>query len=85
MRNITLPLPWFGFVVATRAALGVGIGLLVSEKLAATPRRRAGWTLVAIGAATTVPAALAIMRRPKASLTIHPRAPMNDEEGRLSM
>lgn len=88
MRNITLPVPWFAFVVATRAALGVGVGLLLSEKLGAAPRRKAGWILVAIGAATTLPAALAIARRRKASLTIHPRSQMtqvNSEEGRLSM
>ena len=30
MNNIVLNLPTFGFVVATRAALGVGIGLLPS-------------------------------------------------------
>ena len=77
MRNISLPLPWFGFIVATRAALGVGIGLLLSEKLGAARRRKAGWALVAIGAATTIPAALAVTRRRKASLTIHPRAQMN--------
>ena len=34
MRTITLALPRFGFIVATRAALlGVGIGLLVASRL----------------------------------------------------
>ena len=33
MKTVLLDLPTFGFIVSTRAALGVGIGLLVSERL----------------------------------------------------
>jgi hypothetical protein len=62
MNNLVLNLPTFGFVVATRAALGVGIGLLLSERLPAQRRRALGLILVALGAATTVPAAMAVMR-----------------------
>jgi predicted phosphoribosyltransferase len=57
MRTITLALPRFGFIVATRAALGVGIGLLVASRLSAQQRRAAGVGLIALGAATTIPAA----------------------------
>ena len=57
MRTITLALPRFGFIVATRAALGVGIGLLVASRLSAQQRRTAGLGLIALGAATTIPAA----------------------------
>ena len=56
MRTVTLPLPIFGFVVATRAALGVGLGLILAEKIPAEKRRIVGPALVAFGAATTVPA-----------------------------
>lgn len=77
MRNVTLPVPWFGFVVVTRAMLGIGVGLLMSDQLNRTNRRKAGWTLVSLGAATTIPAALAVLRRKRASLTIHPRAQMS--------
>jgi hypothetical protein len=62
MKNVILNLPTFGFIVGTRAALGVGIGLLVSERLPAERRRAIGATLIAIGAATTVPAALSVIR-----------------------
>jgi hypothetical protein len=62
MRTLALNLPTFGFVVATRAMLGVGIGLLLSERLPAERRRALGLTLVGIGAATTVPAIAAILR-----------------------
>jgi hypothetical protein len=62
MRTLALNLPTLGFVVATRAMLGVGIGLLLSERLPAERRRAVGLTLVAIGAATTVPALAAVRR-----------------------
>src|ERR1700741_1955982 len=62
MITLVLNLPTFGFVVATRAALGVGIGLLLSERLPAERRRALGVTLVAIGAASTIPAVMAISR-----------------------
>jgi hypothetical protein len=62
MKTLALDFPTFGFVVATRAMLGVGIGLLLSDRLSAEHRRAAGLTLVAIGAATTVPAIAAVLR-----------------------
>jgi len=62
MRTITLPLPVFGFVVATRAALAAGLGLLLADKLSAERRRTVGLTLVALGAVTTVPAARWVSR-----------------------
>ena len=40
MKTVLLDLPTFGFIVSTRAALGVGIGLLVSERLSREQRRR---------------------------------------------
>jgi hypothetical protein len=62
MKNVVLNLPTFAFVVGTRAALAVGVGLLVSERLPVQRRRAIGATLVAIGAATTVPAAMSVIR-----------------------
>lgn len=60
--RVTLPLPLLFGIVATRAALGVGIGLLVADKLGRQNRHRLGAALVAIGAITTVPAARALLR-----------------------
>ena len=51
-----------GFVVATRAALGAGVGLLLAGRLSDSRRRAIGLTLVSIGAATTIPAAWAVLR-----------------------
>jgi hypothetical protein len=62
MNNVVLNFPTFGFVVATRALLGVGIGLLVADRIPPERRRAIGMTLVAIGAATTIPAAIAVTR-----------------------
>jgi len=62
MNNLVLNFPTFGFVVATRALLGVGIGLLLADRIPADRRRALGATLVAIGAATTIPAAIAVTR-----------------------
>jgi hypothetical protein len=60
MKKIVLNAPTLGFVVMTRAMLGVGIGLLLSERLPAEWRRAVGLTLVTVGAATTIPAAMAV-------------------------
>jgi hypothetical protein len=62
MRTVTLPLPVFGFVLGTRAALAAGLALLLADKFAPEQRRRVGATLVTIGALTTVPAARWISR-----------------------
>ena len=62
MKNVLLNLPTFGFIVSTRAVMGVGIGLLLSERLPARRRRAIGVTLVAIGAAATVPAVRSVIR-----------------------
>jgi len=69
MKNFVLNLPTVGFVVATRALLGVGIGLLASDRLPAKRRRKVGLTLALIGAATTIPAALALKRARQSAVT----------------
>jgi len=63
MKTVVLSMPMFGFVVATRAALGAGIGLLLSKKIPESRRKAIGLALVSIGAATTVPALMAVRRR----------------------
>lgn len=57
MRKVDLTLPQFGFIVATRAALGAGVALLVAGRLRSRDRRRLGTALLAIGILTTIPAA----------------------------
>ena len=52
-RYVTLPT--IGLIAGTRAMLGLGIGLLVAGRMSRQQRQAAGWALVAMGAATTVP------------------------------
>jgi len=61
MTTLALKMPTLGFVVVTRALLGVGIGLLVADRLPPDRRRTVGLTLVGIGAVTTVPAIAAVL------------------------
>ena len=63
MHDLVLSPPRFGFVLATRVALAFGIGLLASKRIPESRRRRIGLALVAIGAATTVPAAMVVFGR----------------------
>ena len=54
-KRITLTLPEIGLIAMTRGALGVGIGLLLSNALEKDERRSAGLALLAVGVLTTVP------------------------------
>ncbi len=61
MKETRLPLPYVGLIAATRIALGAGIGLLVAKKLREEVRRRAGLSLVLVGALSTIPLAAKVM------------------------
>ncbi len=60
MKKHEVTIPQIGLIAGTRAMLGAGIALLLSEKLAPEQRRAIGWTLVAVGALTTLPLALQV-------------------------
>jgi hypothetical protein len=57
MRTTTIPLPNLAFVIGTRAALAAGVALLAGGRLRSEQRRWIGLSLIAVGAATTIPAA----------------------------
>lgn len=76
MKNVLLNMPAFAFVLGTRAALAAGVGLLIAGKLSERRRRAIGGTLVAIGAATTLPAAMTVVRGLRRSR----RSAVNPEE-----
>jgi len=68
MRSISLRVPEIGFIAGTRAAFGAGLGLLLADKLNRRQRRKVGRMLVAIGAVTTVPVVVKLIRKAKESL-----------------
>ena len=80
MKSVSLNLPTLGFIVSTRAALAMGIGLLLSARLPAERRRVIGATLVAIGAATTIPAAMSVLRSVRRSRPIGRRSPIGRDQ-----
>jgi hypothetical protein len=63
MRDPELSFPEVLFIVGTRAALAAGVALLVSDRLSRSQRRSIGTALLAVGAVTTVPAAMALFGR----------------------
>ena len=79
MREIRLVGPELWLIAATRGLLGIGIGLLLSEKLRhARHRRTLGRTLAAIGLLSTVPLGLRVFRRER-------RRSMSAESGEAPM
>jgi len=59
-REFELSLPTLFSVAATRGLLGLGAGLLLSDKLERKRRRRTGFALLGLGVATTIPLALRV-------------------------
>jgi hypothetical protein len=73
MNTVVLSTPRFGFIVATRAALALGIGLLIAERLDDDQRRAIGKALVAAGGLATIPAALFLRQSVRGSKASLPR------------
>jgi hypothetical protein len=55
MKTVSLTLPEIALLAGTRAALGLGVGLLLADKLNVEQRQAVGWTLFAVGLITTIP------------------------------
>jgi hypothetical protein len=60
MKQASLPLPVIGMIAGTRGMLGAGIGLLLADRLHPRHRRTVGWTLLVLGALSTVPLLLRV-------------------------
>lgn len=63
MREVQVTLPELALLVGTRAALGAGLGLVLADCLSESQRKAVGWTLLLVGAVTTVPLAIAVLGR----------------------
>lgn len=60
MKKRELTLPEIALIASTRGMLGAGIGLLLSSKLSKDQRRGVGWSLVMVGAVTTIPLVMSV-------------------------
>jgi hypothetical protein len=61
MKTVRLTLPEIALLAGTRAAFGVGVGLLLSERLKPEQRQAVGWTLLVVGLLTTIPLGLEVL------------------------
>jgi hypothetical protein len=64
MREKALTIPEIVMIAGTRVAFGVGLGLLLAEKLAPDTRKGAGCALLMVGALSTIPIVLGILSKP---------------------
>jgi EamA domain-containing membrane protein RarD len=63
VKESKLNLSEIALIASTRGMLGAGIGLLLSGKLSKDQRRAVGWTLVMVGAVTTIPLVMSVFGR----------------------
>jgi hypothetical protein len=61
MSSLSISPRILGLVIGTRAALAFGVGLLVAEHIPESRRRTIAFTLIGIGAATTLPLAREVL------------------------
>jgi hypothetical protein len=60
MKTYAVTIPEIAIVAATRGVAGAGIGLLLAGFVRPDTRRTLGWTLLTIGALSTIPIAMAL-------------------------
>jgi hypothetical protein len=65
MRERGLTIPEIILLGGTRVALGVGVGLLIAGKLNDDRRKGAGVALTIVGALTTIPILINIVKKPE--------------------
>lgn len=61
MKTYPVTLPEMAIVALTRGMAGAGLGLLIGGSMQRETRRALGWTLLALGAASTVPILFALL------------------------
>jgi len=63
MKKAELTLPEIALIAGTRGMLGAGCGLLLADRLNDDQRRAMGWTLLIIGAISTIPLAIDVLSK----------------------
>jgi hypothetical protein len=62
MKRTPLSIPEIALIAGTRAAVGAGAALLLGGCLRPEHRKAVGWTLLTIGAITTIPIAIQLLK-----------------------
>ena len=76
MQDHTISLPELALVGGTRAILGLGLGLLLADRLTDEQRKAVGWALFLVGALSTIPLAIEVLgKRPALPPPINLAAP----------
>lgn len=65
-----VPFPLFVMFGLTRGMAGAGAGLLLADRIPAIHRRKLGTALLAVGAASTIPLMITILRRARQSQAV---------------
>ena len=65
LKKAVLTLPEIALIAGTRAMLGAGVGFLLSDRFNLNQRKAIGWTLVLVGAVTTIPLAVDVFGKGK--------------------
>jgi hypothetical protein len=60
-----LTIPEITLIGGTRVALGVGLGLLIADKLSRDERKGAGWALLGVGVLSTIPLVMNVLGKPE--------------------
>ena len=63
MKKAELTIPEIALIAGTRRMIGAGAGLLLADKLNDDQRRAMGWTLLIIGAISTIPLAIGVLSK----------------------
>lgn len=63
MKKAELTLPEIALIAGTRGMLGAGVGLLFADKLNKDQRKAIGWTLLIVGAVSTIPLAIEVLSK----------------------
>ena len=58
MKTAELTMPEIALIAGTRGVLGVGLALLLADRLTEDQRKAAGWAMFLIGAISTIPLVL---------------------------
>lgn len=61
MKKLELTLPELALIAGTRGMVGAGAGLLLADRLNDYQRKIIGWTLLLIGAISTIPLAIEVI------------------------